>query len=207
MAGPAFTIWGRLNSHNVKKVAWFAEELGLSYQRHDIGGSFGYTDAYLAMNPNRLVPTIEDGKVVLWESNAILRYMAAEYGGPRWFAHDPIDRALGDRWMDWQFSYADCQRLPFLAMARTPEDQWDRPAIAAAVDRCAAHLAILEAQLERTAWLSGGQFGVADVPMGVYINTWFHLPFDKPDFPKLADWYARLQERPGYRGNVMIPLT
>ena len=89
MAKPFFTIWGRLNSHNVKKVAWFAEELGLAYERRDIGGQFGYTDAYLALNPNRLIPTIEDGKVVLWESNAILRYMAAEYGGERWFPTDP----------------------------------------------------------------------------------------------------------------------
>ena len=115
MSTPFFTIWGRLNSHNVKKVAWFAEELSLKYQRHDIGGKFGFTDEYLAKNPNRLIPTIEDGKVVLWESNAILRYMAAEYGGAAWFAADPIDRALADRWMDWQFTYADAQRAPFLA--------------------------------------------------------------------------------------------
>lgn len=207
MSGPAFTIWGRLNSHNVKKVAWFAEELGLAYQRHDIGGQFGYTDAYLAMNPNRLVPTIDDGKIVLWESNAILRYMAAEYGGGRWFAEDPIDRALADRWMDWQFTYADCQRGPFLAMARTPREKWDMAAIARDVERCAMHLAILETQLDKTLWLSGAQFGIADVPMGVYINTWFHLPFEKPDFPRLADWYRQLQDRPGYAANVMIALT
>ena len=78
------TIWGRLNSHNVKKVAWFAEELGLSFVRHDVGGQFGMSDAYLGMNPNALVPTIDDDGFVLWESNAILRYLAARHGGPRW---------------------------------------------------------------------------------------------------------------------------
>ncbi|HUD27769.1 MAG TPA: glutathione S-transferase family protein [Novosphingobium sp.] len=207
MAAPSFTIWGRLNSHNVKKVAWFAEELGLNYVRHDIGGKFGFTGEYLAKNPNRLIPTIEDGKVVLWESNAILRYMAAEYGGERWFPRDPIDRAIADRWMDWQFAYADAQRVPFLSFARTPEAEWDHDAIARGVTDCARHLAVLERYLIEKPWLSGGEFGIGDIPMGVYAYTWFSLPFDKPDFPAVADWYARIRERPGFAAQVMIPLT
>ncbi|EQB09955.1 MAG: glutathione S-transferase [Novosphingobium lindaniclasticum] len=212
MAAPQFTIWGRLNSHNVKKVAWFAEELGLNYVRHDIGGQFGYTDEYLAKNPNRLVPMIEDGKLSLWESNAILRYMAAEYGGERWFQHDPIDRALADRWMDWQITYAEAQRLPFLAMARTPREQWDIPAIARDVQTCIAHLNVLERALSDKPWLSGGQFGIGDIPMGVYAHTWFSLPLDRfgldrPEFPAMTAWYARLRERKGYAQQVMIPLT
>ncbi|MFS0851147.1 glutathione S-transferase family protein [Novosphingobium panipatense] len=209
MAGaePFFTIWGRLNSHNVKKVVWFAEELRLAYRRHDIGGAFGYTDAYLARNPNRLVPMIEDGKIVLWESNAILRYMAAEYGGPAWFPADPIDRALADRWMDWQITYADAQREPFLAFARTPEDQWDYDAIARRINQCAQHLKVMDTYLGERPWLSGSQFGIGDIPMGVYAYTWFSLPFDKPEFPAVADWYARIRERPGFGDKVMIPLT
>ncbi|MGF7153204.1 glutathione S-transferase family protein [Novosphingobium gossypii] len=206
-SAPFFTIWGRLNSHNVKKVAWFAEELGLKYQRHDIGGKFGYTDDYLAKNPNRLVPMIEDGKVALWESNAILRYMAAEYGGAAWFPADPIDRALADRWMDWQITYADAQRAPFLAFARTPRDEWDRDAIARGIDACAEHLAVLERYLGEKPWLSGSQFGIGDIPMGVYAYTWFSLPFDKPEFPAVAEWYARIVKRPGFAQQVMIPLT
>ncbi|MCJ2185000.1 glutathione S-transferase family protein [Novosphingobium sp. 1949] len=207
MTKPFFTIWGRLNSHNVKKVVWFAEELGLDYQRIDIGGSFGYTEDYLAKNPNRLVPMIEDGKISLWESNAILRYMAAEYGGERWFPADPLDRATGDRWMDWQVTYADAQRLPFLSFARVKPEEWDHAAIARDVARCAAQLAILDRYLTEQPWLSGGRFGIGDIPMGVYAYTWFSLPFDKPEFPALADWYARIQERPGFAPYVMIPLT
>jgi len=202
-----FTIWGRLNSHNVKKVAWFAEELGLAYQRHDIGGQFGYTDDYLAKNPNRLIPTIEDGKLVLWESNAILRYMAAEYGGERWFARDPIDRALADRWMDWQATYAEAQREPFLAHARIPREEWDMAAIEAGLRACEQHLAVLERYLGEQPWLSGTQFGIGDIPMGVYAYTWFSLPFDKAHFPAIADWYERLKARPGFASQVMIPLT
>src|ERR1700761_5183524 len=106
------TIWGRLNSHNVKKVAWLAAEIGIDHVRHDIGGQFGFTDAYLAMNPNRLIPTIEDEGIILWESNAILRYLAARYAEPLWPA-DPARRAIGDRWMDWQFGYAEAQRDAF----------------------------------------------------------------------------------------------
>lgn len=207
MAEPFFTLWGRLNSHNVKKVAWFAEELGLAWVRRDIGGAFGYTDQYLAMNPNRLIPTIEDGKVVLWESNAILRYMAAEYGGERWFPADPIDRALADRWMDWQMTYADAQRVPFLSMARIPETEWQHDVIKASISACEQHLGVLERYLSEKPWLSGGAFGIGDIPMGVYAHTWFSLPFEKARFPAVADWYQRLKTRPGFASHVMIPLT
>ena len=175
--------------------------------RHDIGGQFGYTDDYLEKNPNRLIPTIEDGKLVLWESNAILRYMAAEYGGPRWYAHDPIDRALADRWMDWQITYADAQRLPFLSFARTKPEDRDMPAIARDIARCAQQLAVMERYLGEKPWLSGGQFGIGDIPMGVYAYTWFSLPFDRPEFPNVSAWYERIRERPGFAEQVMIPLT
>ena len=207
MSQSNFVLWGRLNSHNVKKVAWFAEELGIGCERRDIGGQFGFTDEYLAMNPNRLIPTIADGKVMLWESNAILRYMAAEYGGGQWFPADPAERALGDRWMDWQATYADAQRGPFLAFARTPRDRWDMAAIERDMARCAAHLTVMERYLGELPWLSGARFGIGDIPMGVYAYTWFSLPFDKPEFPNMADWYARIRQRPGFAAQVMIPLT
>lgn len=207
MAQPFFTIWGRPNSHNVKKVAWFAEELALDYVRRDMGGAFGYTDDYLAKNPNRMIPMIEDGKTALWESNTILRYMAAEYGGPAWFPNDPIDRAQADRWMDWQQFYAEAQRVPFLSHARIAREQWDHNAIAEGMAECARQLAIVETYLARQPWLSGSRFGIGDIPMGVYAYTWFSLPFDKPEFPAITDWYGRLNQRKGYAAHVMIPLT
>lgn len=207
MADAFFTIWGRPNSHNVKKVVWFAEELDLAYLRHDIGGEFGFTEEYLAKNPNRLIPTIEDGKIVLWESNTILRYMAAEYGGEAWFPADPIDRALADRWMDWQFTFAAALIAPFINFARTAPADRNMDAVAQGMTRCAEHLAVLEEHLGKSMWLSGARFGVGDIPMGVYAYTWFNLPWDKPHFPALADWYQRLTERPGYAAQVMIPLT
>jgi len=201
------TIWGRLNSHNVKKVAWFAEELGLDFQRIDVGGKFGMDEAYLAKNPNAMIPTIEDGRVTLWESNTILRYLAAQYGGERWWPSDPARRAMGERWMDWQADYAEAQRGAFIGHVRTPEAQRDQAAIDKSVAAAAKKLLVLERYLGEAPWLSGEEFGVGDIPMGVYAWTWFSLPIDRPEYPRLADWFARLKERPGYAAQVAIPLS
>ena len=201
------TIWGRLNSHNVKKVAWFAEEAGLAYVRHDVGGQFGMDAAYLAKNPNALIPTIEDGDVVLWESNAILRYLAARHAPDRFWPADPAVRAMADRWMDWQFDYAEAQRDAFLNLIRRPEGARDAEAIKRSVAACAVKMAVLDAHLAISPWLSGDSFGIGDVPMGVYAHTWFTLPIERPDLPNVADWYASLQARDGYASQVMIPLT
>lgn len=200
-------IWGRLNSHNVKKVVWFAEELGIGYDRIDTGGKFGMDEDYLAKNPNALIPTIEDGRVVLWESNTILRYLAAQYGGERWWPADPAQRTIGERWMDWQADYAEAQRGAFVNYVRTPEAQRDQAAIDKSVATCAKRLAVLNRYLGETPWLSGENFGVGDVPMGVYAWTWFSIPIERPEFPNIANWFARLQERPGYATQVAIPLS
>ncbi len=201
------TIWGRLNSHNVKKVVWLAEELGLTYRRHDVGGAFGMDDAYLAKNPNALIPTIEDDGLVLWESNAILRYLAARYGDDTMWPADPARRALADRWMDWQFGYADAQRGAFFNLVRRAAGQRDDEAVARSTVACGRLMSVLDRQLGEAPWLSGAAFGVADVPMGVYAHTFFALGMDRAPLPHLADWYTRLQARPGYADNVMIPLT
>ena len=200
------TIWGRLNSHNVKKVAWLAQEIGLPHQRIDMGGPFGFTDDYLAKNPNRLIPTIEDGDLVLWESNATLRYLAAQYAPELWPA-DLALRAQADRWMDWQFQFADAQRDAFVGLVRTTPEGRDETRIARAAETSANMMRILDAQLARQPWLTGAHFGVADIPMGVYAHTYFTLAIPRPELPHLADWYARLRARPGYTSLVMIPLT
>lgn len=201
------TIWGRLNSHNVKKVVWLAVELGLEFERIDVGGKFGMDEAYLAKNPNALIPTIEDDDVVLWESNAILRYLAARHGGERWWPTNPAKMAMADRWLDWQFSYADAQRDAFKQYVRTPEAARDASIIAKSIADTARHLEVLERYLTQTPWLSGSEFGLGDIPMGVYAYTWFNLPIERPEFPAVADWYARIQERPGFAEQVAIPLT
>jgi glutathione S-transferase len=199
------TLWGRLNSHNVKKVAWLAEEIGRPWRRIDIGGQFGFTDAYLAMNPNRMIPTIEDDGLVLWESNAILRYLAAKYAPELW-PEDPAERARGDKWMDWQFHFADAQRDAFLELVRVAPENRNQEAINRSTRASIAMMGILEAELAGRPWLSGETFGIADIPMGVYTHTFFTLPFERPALPALEAWYRRLKARPGF-AHVTIPLT
>ncbi len=201
------TIWGRLNSHNVKKVAWFAVELGLSFERHNVGGRFGMDAGYLAKNPNALIPTIEDDGFVLWESNAILRYLAARHGSERFWPSDPAARAVADKWMDWQIDYAEGQRDAFVNLVRTTADQRDPAAIVASAERCAKRMQTLDAALAQAPWLSGAGFGIGDIPMGVYAHTYFSLDIERPALPYVEEWYARLRSRPGYAGQVMIPLT
>lgn len=201
------TIWGRLNSHNVKKVAWFAVELGLPFERHDVGGPFGMDAAYLAKNPNALIPTIDDDGITLWESNAILRYLAAKHGGTRFWPADPAARATGDKWMDWQIDYADAQRGAFLNLVRRAPEARDAAAIAASAAASAKQMAILDDALSRTPWLSGDDFGIGDIPMGVYVYTYFSLAIERPSLTHVEGWYARLRMRPGYAEQVMIPLT
>jgi glutathione S-transferase len=199
------TIWGRLNSHNVKKIAWAVVEMDLAHRRIDMGGAFGFTPEYLKLNPNRMIPTIEDGAVVLWESNAILRYLADAHA-PALRSDDPAERAQGDKWMDWQFHFADAQRDAFLGCVRQGKDGSD-PAVAQSAKAAAAMMVLLDAELAARPWLSGARFGIADIPMGVYAHTYFSLPVERPDLPHLARWYALLKDRPGYADNVMIPLT
>lgn len=201
------TIWGRLNSHNVKKVAWFAEELELPYVRHDVGMQFGMSDAYLAKNPNALIPTIEDQGLVLWESNAILRYLASRHGGERFWPTDPARRAVADRWMDWQMSYAAAQNGAFKNLVRVAPENRDMAAVAQSTAASAKMMQVLERYLGETPWLSGAAFGIGDIPMGVYAHTFFTLDIERPALPNVGEWYGRLKERSGYASQVMIPLT
>jgi glutathione S-transferase len=201
------TIWGRLNSHNVKKVAWFADELGLPFVRHDVGGKFGMDAAYIAKNPNRLIPTIEDGELILWESNVIVRYLAQRHGGDRWWPADAAVRALGDRWMDWQFALADAQRGAFHGLIRTAPEQRDVDAIADSARKSGELMAVVDSYLATQPWLSGDEFGIGDIPVGVYAHTFYSLDVERPHLPHLRAWYEKLVERPAYATSVMIPLT
>jgi glutathione S-transferase len=203
------TIWGRPNSHNVKKVVWAAIEMGIDHRRIDMGGAFGYTDDYLAKNPNRLVPMIEDDSVPggfsLWESNTILRWFA-DVHAPEWRIADPHARAQAEKWMDWHFEFADAQRTAFIGIIRQNKSPAD-PAVAASLAATLPLARVLDAALARTPYLSGDRFGIADVPMGVYAHTFFMLTQDRPLLPNLEDWYAGLAERPAFAATVMIPMT
>ncbi|UYB51100.1 glutathione S-transferase family protein [Xanthomonas sp. AM6] len=203
-------IWGRHNSSNVRKVLWCAEEAGVPYESIQVGGAFGGTGEphYRAMNPNGLVPAIEDDGLALWESNAIVRYLAARYAPGTLYPDDPAMRALGDRWMDWTTSsFAGPFRDLFWGTLRTAPEARDEARIAAALARSGELLALADAALAQQPWLSGAQFAMGDIPLGSFVYAWFEMPIERPALPHLQDWYARLQQRPAYRKGVMTPLT
>lgn len=204
------TIWGRNNSTNVKKVLWCAEEIGLAYEWIPAGGSFGLTadPEYRALNPTGLVPTIRDGDFVLWESNAIVRYLSGRYADGTLAPSEPTVRAAADRWMDFATSsLAGPFRDVFWGTVRTPPEKRDLAAIDAGREKCGALLAIVDQALSRQRWLSGTEFGMGDIPLGCLAYGWFEMPIERPDLPHLAAWYERLRERPAYQKAVMIGLS
>lgn len=203
-------IWGRHNSSNVRKVLWCAEEIGLAYESIEAGGAFGRTDDphYRAMNPNGLVPAIEDHGLPLWESNTIVRYLSARYALGTLYPEDPAERALGEKWMDWTTSsFAVAFRDLFWGTLRTAPEARDEASIAAALTRSGELLAIADATLAQQPWLSGERFAMGDIPLGSFAYAWFEMPIERPALPHLRDWYERLRQRPAYRKGVMTPLT
>ena len=203
-------IWGRRNSSNVRKVLWCAEEIGLPYESIEVGGAFGGTQSaeYRAMNPNGLVPVIEDHGLPVWESNAIVRYLSARYALDVLYPADPVERARSEQWMDWTTSsFAVAFRDLFWGVVRTAPADRDEARIAAALLRCGELLTLADAALAEQPWLSGERFAMGDIPLGSFIYAWFEMPIQRPELPHLAAWYARLQQRPAYRKGVMTALT
>ncbi len=183
---------------------------GLAFERVDIGGPFGGNrePEYLALNPNGLVPTIEDDGFVLWESNSIVRYLAAKHEDGGLWPAEPRRRADADRWMDWQScTVGPAMVAVFQGLIRTPPDKRDAAKIEAARKDWAAMWTILDAHLADRDHVAGGAFSVADIPLGIMAYRWFTLAIEREEFAHLAAWYQRLCERPPFREHVMLPLS
>jgi glutathione S-transferase len=205
-------IWGRNTSSNVQKVMWAIGELELPHQRIDVGGAFGKNKEppYLAMNPNGLVPTLEeeDG-FTLWESNSIVRYLAAKHGSCTLEPADLKTRALAHKWMDWQLSVMGPAITPvFWGLIRTPPERRDTNAIAAGKARTIEAAQILERQLGKTKYLAGDAFSYGDIPVGIMIYRYVQLIPERPPTPQLDRWYAAISSRPAFKDQVgSVPLT
>jgi glutathione S-transferase len=202
-------VWGRANSMCVQKVLWCCGEIGLQFARVDIGGHFGgnRSPEYLALNPNGVVPTLDDDGFILWESNAIVRYLAAKYDPDGLVPIDPAGRADAERWMDWQINaMAPWMPTIFLGLVRTPAERRDHHAIDAARAEVAKALAILEAHLAKHDYVSGSRLTVGDIPVGISVWRFFQLPVERPAFPHIDAWQRRLEERAPFRAHVMGPL-
>lgn len=203
-------IWGRKDSSNVQKALWCCAELGLAFERVDIGGRFGGNKEkpYLDLNPNGLVPTIEDGSFILWESNSVVRYLVDKYGQGRLLPSSPEGRAGANRWMDWQLTTLGPAIVPlFVALVRTPKEKRDPATLDAALNKTISAWQIAERYLQKTPYLAGEDFSIGDIPVGVWAYRWFSLPVERPKLPGLRSWYERLTQRPAYQTHVMIPLA
>ncbi len=203
------TIWGRPSSFNTQKVMWLADELGLDYRHVPAGGSFGGLDTtqFLAMNPHGRVPVIEDGKTVVWESHAILRYLAARDGGGEFWREDPGARALVDAWMDWSQTrlQPDFLNGVFWAFYRTPDHLRNWAEIRKNVAGCARNFQLLNRVLADRPYLCGDAISLADIPAGTALYRYFEIDIERPSVPNVEAWYRRLQDRPAYRQRVMLP--
>lgn len=203
-------IWGRTSSINVQKVMWTVAELDLPHERVDAGGAFGGLDTphYAAMNPNRLIPVIRDGETVVWESNAIVRYLAARYGSGGLWPEDPVLRAESDRWMDWQLTVLQPAISPvFHGLIRTPPERRDLAAIQAGAERLATAMRILDAHLADRPFLAGDGVTIGDIPVGCVCWRYYNLDVARPELPNVQAYRARLETRAGYRTHVMLPLV
>jgi glutathione S-transferase len=202
-------IWGRTNSVNVKKALWAAEELGLRYERLDAGMEHGVTKTpeYVRMNPNSLVPTIEDDGFVLWESHTIVRYLAAKHGMGALCPADLRGRADAERWMDWAFTFQSAMRPVFWGLIRTPPEKRDAKAIEDGRLKSIETLRVLEKSLAGRAYVTGSAFTMGDIPVGCEVQRFMRVPIERPRFPNVEAWFERLRARPPFAKFVDIPLS
>lgn len=202
------TVWGRNTSSNVQVVMWAIAELGLTHERIDWGGAFGGNDDpdYRARNPNGLIPTIKDGELVLWESQAILRYLGARYGDEAFWPSDPANRAPIDMWAEWvKTTLAPALTLKvFWQLVRTKAADRNHALIAEGAAQLKALTAMVEARLGDGPYLGGAALSFADVMLGHVLYRYNTLDFERGATPNLDAYYAHLQERPTYREHVMV---
>lgn len=203
-------VWGRANSVNVQKVLWCCAEMGLAYERKNAGGPFGVvnTPEYRRLNPNGLVPTIDDNGLVLWESHAIVRYLAAKHSFGDLCPDDPKARAIADQWMDWHVStFWPALRPVFLGLVRTPPEERDLAGIESGRRKSAEALEILDHRLTASEYVAGDTFTMADIALGCGVWRWMALPIERPLLPNAQHWFAALAKRPAFKELVMQPLS
>jgi glutathione S-transferase len=203
-------VWGRKSSSNVQALMWCIGELGLAYQRHDVGFRFGGLDtpAFLAMNPNGTIPVLQDGDgPFIWETGAILRYLCARYATAPFWPDDLVQRATVDMWAEWaKLNAARAFTAPiFWRVVRTAARDQDPAAIAAAIADFGRILDIAERQLRMRMFLAGDALTLADIQLGHLLYRYFAMPIARPDHPAVQRYYDQLSTRPAFREHVMVP--
>lgn len=202
-------LYGRRSAFNVQKVAWLVAELGLAHEHIELGGSFGGLDdpAYRARNPHGRVPLIDDNGTIVWESHAILRYLAATRGTDLFGPDEPARRSRWEPWMDWSLARLQPAFLTgvFWGFYRTPEAERDMAAVNRHIETCTQYMTLLDREIGDKAYLLGDQLSLADIAIGVNFYRYFNIDIARPALPNVERWYATLQQRPAYRDHVMLP--
>jgi len=199
------TVWGRASSANVQKVLWALDEVKQPYERIDAGGRFGGLDTpeYGGMNPNRLVPVLRDGELTLWESSAIVRYVAARYGAGSLWPEDPAERAHADQWADWvSTTFQPAWIGVFLQVVRVAPSKRDRQAVATAVNNAAQKFAMLDSRLANVPYVGGDSFTFADILAGTALYRWETMDIDRPKLANVDAWHERLKQHDGFNTHV-----
>jgi glutathione S-transferase len=203
-------VWGRVNSINVQKVLWTLAELQVPYERIDAGMAFGVVNEpfYKKLNPNARVPTIDDDGFILWESNAIVRYLAAKHRAGTLWPADLRQRADSDRWMDWITSHVNPIITPvFWGLVRTPPDKRNMAQIEADAEKTAQQFQVLEQCLAGRDYVAGQSISMGDIVVGVTVYRWMALDIKRPRVANIEAYHARLMERPAFKKHVALPLT
>jgi len=200
-------VWGRLTASNVQKVMWCVDELGVAHEHiHIPFGRARQDPAYLAINPNGRVPTIEEDGFILWESNSCVRYIAARFGAGTLWPTDPRVRADAERWMEWQLTtLSEPTDTIFIGLVVKQREQRDMAAIAAATKRLNALWAVVDKVLATRKFVAGDDLTIGDIPMGIAAHRWFTIPVERDRHPNVEGWYGRLIDRPAFKKNVMNP--
>ena len=203
-------LLGRADSINVQKVMWCLEELGLEYERTDIGGKFGGNQEadYIAKNPTGLIPTLVDGNFTLWESHSIVRYLVDAYGKSPWLTDDPKARGVANQWMDWTlFTLWRPMVLSYIGLYRTPPEDRDNETINKALEQWSKHNQLLDNVLANSDYIAGNEISMGDLAVGPFVYRWLNMDIEHPKVSNLEKYYARLTERPAFKKHVMLPLT
>ncbi|MET0181942.1 MAG: glutathione S-transferase family protein [Caulobacterales bacterium] len=199
-------VWARRSSSSAQKVYWLLGELQIPHEQIDAGRSFGVvgTPEYLAKNPNGLVPTIEeeDGWA-LWESHAIIRYLAAKAGSEQFYPSDLRARAEIDRWIDWTSSTAIPAINPIFGRLVMQGGPADPAFVNAQIIASKKVLTIVSDVVAGQAYLAGDDLTLADIPFGMILHRWFTLPIERPSLPLVDAYYERLRTRPAYLQHVV----
>jgi glutathione S-transferase len=200
-------LWGRASSANLQKARWALEETGASFELREVGGRFGGLDTpeFGALNPNRLVPVLQHGQLTVWESHAVVRYVAAAFGGTELWPEAPKDRAAIDQWTDWTATtFQPAWIRLFWLLVRTAPEKHDRSAIAAALEETVAAMRMMDRQLDKTDHLASDGFSYADIVAGVSLYRLTTMEIELPSLPGIEAWHGRLKQRAAFDKTVCI---